>query len=198
MITDDFTKEQIRHTDDVDLIVNILGYSPYVTLLAELRDRGFRENPDNDDPICAMRLGELRVDFMPDDESILGFTNRWYKDALKTADNYQLSDKIEIKLVKPVYFIATKLEAYLGRGNNDPVSSRDIEDLLTLFDGRPALLDEISQSTPKLNNYIADQIILLLKDSNFAYAVQSAALNDQQREQLIFERLVQTTEGQIP
>ncbi|CCG88017.1 hypothetical protein EPIR_2654 [Erwinia piriflorinigrans CFBP 5888] len=32
-----------------------------------------------------MQLGELRVDIMPDDEDILGFSNRWYKEAMENA-----------------------------------------------------------------------------------------------------------------
>lgn len=194
MVTDDFTRERIRHTDDVDLIVNLLGYAPYASLLEKLRERGFSQSADNEDPICAMRLAELRVDFMPDDAGILGFTNIWYKDALKTADDYQLTKELNIKLVKPVYFIGTKLEAYLGRGNNDPMGSRDIEDLLVVYDGRPALLDEIQQATKELRGYIAQQLTQLLDNNNFEYAVQSAALNDKERENLIFERLEQTSQ----
>ncbi|RDL48904.1 hypothetical protein BLJAPNOD_04363 [Ensifer sp. M14] len=30
-----------------------------------------------------MRLGALKVDFIPDDEKILGFSNRWYAKASK-------------------------------------------------------------------------------------------------------------------
>ena len=40
---------------------------------------------DDQSPICAMALGELWVDFMPDDPAILGFSNRWYRQALDTA-----------------------------------------------------------------------------------------------------------------
>ena len=136
-----------------------------------------------------MRLGTLRIDFMPDDEKILGFSNRWYQDALASADDYPLSDAITIKLIKPVYFIATKLEAFLGRGGNDPLASRDIEDLLNLLDGRPELLAEIEQAEPELQQYIADEIGNLLENNDFEYAVQACALGDRDREALIFERL---------
>ena len=63
------------------MIIHVLGLLPYYELQEELRLRNFKENPDVDDPICAMKLGDLRVDFMPDDESILGFSNRWYREA---------------------------------------------------------------------------------------------------------------------
>ncbi len=195
LVTDDFTREQVRHTDDVDLIVHLVGYASYTRLQKQLHALGFRESFENDDPICAMRLGELRVDFMPDNEKILGFSNRWYRDALISAGDYPLTEGISIKLVKPVYFVATKLEAYLGRGDNDPLGSRDIEDLLNLFDGRPELLAEIKQAAPELRQYIAVEIEVLLDNSDFEYAVQSCALGDGDRETLIYERLEQAAKG---
>jgi len=189
LLTDAFTKEQVRHTDDVDLIIHVLGISPYYELQEELSSRNFKENPDVDDPICAMKLGELRVDFMPDDESILGFSNRWYRQAFNTAEDYQLTTEITIKLVTPVFFIVTKLEAYLGRGKSDPLESRDIEDFLNLFSGRKELVGEIKQSSEELQFYISNQIEVLLVNRDFEYAIQSTALNDKDREDLVFSRL---------
>ncbi len=189
LLTDEFTREQVRHTDDVDLIVHLVGYASYSGFQKQLRSLGFSENIENDDPICAMRLGELRVDFMPDDESILGFSNRWYSEAINSAVKYQLNDTLTINLITPVYFVATKLEAYHDRGNDDPMSSRDIEDILNLIDGRPELLNEIKRASPEIRRYIATEMQSLLVNSEFQYAVQSCALGDQEREDLIFERL---------
>ena len=56
-----------------------------------------------------MALGELRVDFMPDDPAILGFSNRWYRQALDTAQDFLPSPGRCIRLVTPAYFVATKL-----------------------------------------------------------------------------------------
>ncbi|MCP4076622.1 MAG: hypothetical protein GY744_10610 [Gammaproteobacteria bacterium] len=189
LVTDEFTREQIRHTDDVDLIVHLAGYASYTQLISKLRSKGFMERPDNDSPICAMWLDDLRVDIMPDDESILGFSNRWYRGAVKTVEYFCLSDQVQIKLIKPVYFVATKLEAYLGRGNNDPLSSHDIEDLLNVFDGRPELLSELKQAPLELKDFISTQISSLLKSNDFEYAVKSCSVGDALREQLIFDRL---------
>jgi len=76
-ITDPITLEDVRATDDIDLIVDLAGEASWYQLLEELRQKGFKESLD-DDVICRMRLDGLKVDFMPDDEKILGFTNRWY------------------------------------------------------------------------------------------------------------------------
>jgi predicted nucleotidyltransferase len=195
LITDDFTKEQVRHTDDVDLIVSVINHRAYIAVQEQLRTKGFKEDMSNDDPICTMRLGGLRVDFMPDDESVLGSGgNVWFKEAWKTAENYQLTDDTKIRLVLPVYFVATKLQAYLGRGNNDPLASHDIEDLLNIFDGREEIISEIMQAEPALRQFIVEEIRLLLKAKDFDYAVQNAAQNDSEREALIFERLEQIVE----
>ena len=70
-VTDDFAREGVRFTDDVDLIIDIVGHGKWVQFQEELRSRGFRESPE-DSVICRMRLGDLKVDFMPDDEKILG------------------------------------------------------------------------------------------------------------------------------
>jgi len=194
-LTDDFTLEQVRATGDVDVIVGVVDTASFARLQAQLRELGFQESLDNDDPICAMRLGSLRVDFMPDDERILGFSNRWYKDALSSADDYQLTDVITIRLIKPVYFVATKLEAYLGRGGNNPLGSRDLEDLLNLFDGRSVLLAEIEQAESVLHQFIVVETKKLLESDDFAYAVQACAMGDSDREALVFERLEQVAQG---
>lgn len=189
LVTDDFTREQVRHTDDVDLIAHLAGYAAYTKLIEKLRSRNFKERADNDAPICAMWFGDLRVDIMPDDEAILGFSNRWYKDAVKSADDYYLSDNIKIRLIKPIYFVATKLEAYLGRGNGNLISSHDIEDILNLFDGRAELLSELASAPFDLRVFISEQLTSLLSNNDFEYAVQSCSMGDSSREHLIFEKL---------
>lgn len=192
LITDEVTREGVRYTEDVDLIVHVLGYGGWHAMLNQLRPRGFFESPQ-DDVNCRLRLrqtgqNDLIVDFMPDDAAVLGFTNRWYCDALASAQLYSLNTGARIRLVTPVHFVATKLEAYQGRGNNDPLASRDVEDLINLVDGRDTLPDEIGQSDLPLVQYIADQFKALLAHPDFAYNVQSAARGSSERENMIFDR----------
>lgn len=191
LLTDDFTREQVRSTEDVDLIVHVMGAIGFVRLQEQLSQRGFRLSPNDegdDLPICAMKLGELRVDFMPDDDT-LGFSNRWYKDAMATATPYELDAETTINLVSPVYFVATKLEAWKGRGRGDALTSRDIEDILHLVDGRPELLGEIQSAKVEVSTYISHEVVKLLDDNNFEYAVSAQSRGDSDRENLLFERL---------
>ena len=38
----------------------------------------------------------------------------------------------EVRIVTPVYVVATKLEAFQGRGSSDVTASHDLEDILTV------------------------------------------------------------------
>jgi predicted nucleotidyltransferase len=197
LLGDAFALEGVRHTDDVDLIVHVVGRGGWHQLQQRLRERGFRDDMDDDSPICAMRCGDLRVDFMPDDAAILGFSNRWYRDALASAIDYAITEDVTIRLVSPEYFIATKLEAYLGRGNSDPLGSRDIEDLLTIIDGRPQIMDELAKSSAPLREYVRATVASLLKEDDFDYAIQSSARGDSKRHDLILERLQSLANGKL-
>ena len=108
-------------TDDVDLIVDLAGFAEWAELVDRLRERGFAEAAE-DDVICRMKLGDLKVDFMPDDAEILGFTNRWYAEGIETAVPAMLDEALEIRHLTPPLFVATKLEAYRGRGGGHPLA----------------------------------------------------------------------------
>jgi hypothetical protein len=75
-------------------------------------------------PTCRWRSGDLPIDVMPTDERILGFSNRWYTPANVSAENIEIVG-LRIRLITPIYFLATKLEAFRGRGNNDYRRSHD-------------------------------------------------------------------------
>lgn len=194
LLTDAFAREQVRSTDDVDLIVHVIGTLGFVRLQEQLHAKGFRVAPpvgDETMPICAMKLDGMRVDFMPDDGAVLGFTNRWYGEALATALPHTLPDGLQIRLVAPAYFLATKLDAWKGRGQNDALSSRDIEDILALTDGRDELIEEVKAAPVLLWSAIAEELARLLTNVNFQMAVQSQAQGNQAREDRLYIRLEQ-------
>lgn len=186
LLTDPIVRQGVRYTLDVDLIVGTQGRGHWAQLQKRLRECGFRESQD-DDVLCRMRLGDLIVDFMPTDARILGFTNAWYSRALETSRQHDLEAGTRIKLLDPVYFVATKLEAWKGRGNDDPLSSHDLEDILTLVDGRDVLCDEIARAESDVRRYIAKEFGTLLDHPSFEYAL-AGNLSDPGRADLVWER----------
>lgn len=188
-ITDPVTLEDVRSTDDIDLIVDLAGLYEWAILLEDLRGRGFVEAAD-DSVICRMRLGRLKVDFMPDDEAILGFSNRWYATGIETAQPYILDKDLEIRVLTPPIFVATKLEAFRGRGDDDLYSSRDAEDLLLIVDGREELLDEISAAPNEVCAFIAEGFRKLLANGDFDDFLEGNLRNQPGRSPIVKARYV--------
>jgi hypothetical protein len=114
---------------------------------------------------------------MPLEEKILGFSNRWYRAAMEAAHEIALEPELRIRVVTAPYFVATKLEAFSGRGRGDYAGSHDLEDLLTVIDGRAAIVQEIA-NVASLRSYIAEQFLALLKTPAFLDALPGHLLPD--------------------
>lgn len=164
LLITDAARPPVRATKDVDVIAEVASLVSYYDLLAELKRLGFHEDPEI---ICRLRVGELKIDVMPLEGAVLGFSNRWYPKAVQQALQYRLPSGREIRLVSPPLFVATKLEAFYGRGNGDYGASHDLEDILTVVDGRPELATEIVKSDDDLRSYIVEEVDALLADQSF-------------------------------
>ena len=161
-----------RVTYDVDLLAEVAALSGYHQLEKEFSRLGFKRDMSADAPICRWRLGELEVDLMPTESSILGFSNRWYPLAVETAQLLTLPSGITIRLISAPAFMATKFVAFADRGNSDFLASHDLEDIINLIDGRPELIDEVAQSPTELRAYLAAQCRTLLDTPAFHDGLQ--------------------------
>ncbi len=180
----------IRATLDVDAIVEIGSYAEFTVLENRLRELGFRESQNI---ICRWANENLILDLMPTDPSILGFSNRWYRPALANAETIW-GEPYKIRVITAPYFLATKLEAFYGRGNNDFRTSHDMEDIVTVIDGRAEIIQEVSAAEQELRRYLNDQFRSLLASRNFLEALPGYLLQDaasQQRARLVLERIKQ-------
>lgn len=170
MITDP-AMPAIRATEDVDLVTQVAALQDFYAVERQLLSRGFVHDMSADAPICRWRVGEVAVDVMPTDEAILGFSNRWYSSAVETAQRVALPGGVEIRLIYPPLFVATKLEAFAGRGNNDFLFSHDLGDLIAVVDGRESLVAECQSSDVQLRIYLRDRFAALLKNAAFRQAL---------------------------
>lgn len=164
-----------RATDDVDVICDVTTRSDYHRLGNRLRERGLREAAD-EPVICRWRHREsgLAIDVMPVSEAILGFTNAWYETAITTAVEYGLTTGKVIRAANPAAIVATKLAAWLGRGEGDALRSLDVHDVVALLDGRPQLGGELTSADPELRSFVATELRALSEEPFFVYVLQSA------------------------
>lgn len=170
LITDEAV-EEVRPTIDVDFIVEVASKLKFAQLEKSLRELGFTQSMEDAGNICRWKVDNVLVDVMPTDEAILGFGNPWYSDAIKTAQSIKLSDDLTICLITAPYFIATKMEAFLARGKDDYMTSHDMEDIITIIDGRPELLDEIKASNEDLQIYLAEKFSIELQEGELVDAL---------------------------
>ena len=152
----------LRTTIDVDLIVDSREHGQHADFEARLRDRGFQiKSP----PICRYGIDDILVDVMTTSD-IQGFSDRWYPEAFSTAEDTPLANGTVIRTITAPLFIATKLNAWKDRGKQDYLAP-DIEDVLAVIDGRGVLLDEIRQSSPAVQKFLAATFKELMADDNF-------------------------------
>ncbi|MCP3690017.1 MAG: hypothetical protein GY784_16560 [Gammaproteobacteria bacterium] len=165
LLVDEAGHHGIRKTDDVDVIIDAATLVEYQKFSKKLRALGFRE--DIDGPICRWLFNtktcQVKLDVMPIDEKILGFSNRWYNEAIKQALEVSLPSGIVIRVVNPAYFLATKFEAFAGRGKGD-YFSHDLEDVVFVMENRDRFIVELMDCPAELKAYFARQAASLLCD----------------------------------
>jgi hypothetical protein len=187
-------------TRDVDVIIEVGTLAQYYVLGEELREQAFVEN-ETAPHICAWRHRRtgLELDVMPTEEAILGFSNRWYSQALQAAVEVTLPSGTVVSAVDPPYLLATKLDAFSGRGrdaNGEPdfLGSRDFGDIVALVNGRPELVEEVRVADAALRAYIGERLAELESDFRFEGGVAGALMPDaasQARRELVIERMRQ-------
>lgn len=177
-----------RPTEDVDAVVEVVSRVEYYALEARLREAGLEQR--HDAPVaCRWFLGKLVLDVMPTNEQILGFSNRWYADAYRHPMDFRLPSGTNIKIVSPIHFLATKLEAFDGRGNGDYQASHDIEDIIAVIDGRREILVEIIDTESEVGTYLRRRFNDLLDDQPFVDALNGHLAGEQQRLPIVLARL---------
>jgi len=168
---DDPAAQKIRPTKDVDFIIEIYSNSEYSQLEEELRKQGFGHDISPGAPICRKIYKNIIVDVMPTNESILGFVNRWHSDSIRKAEITTLPSGQEINILPLTYFIASKIDAFKQRGNQDYLFSHDIEDVISVLDGRIELAI-LNNADNDVKKYLKEQFSIMIRDNRFIESIQ--------------------------
>lgn len=133
LYVDDPISTDIRVTKDVDCVVKLESYGSLYEFEKHLRRLGFANDTSNNAPICRWVYNDECVDIMPDDPSILGFSNKWYSRAIEHRKSVTLDEGLSIFIFPVTYYLATKIEAVSSRGGNDWRVSHDFEDIIYIL-----------------------------------------------------------------
>ncbi|QNL51927.1 hypothetical protein H8S90_10290 [Olivibacter sp. SDN3] len=155
--------EEVRPTDDIDILVELISYQGYADIEEKLRQKGF-VNDWESGVICRYKVQGIVVDVMPTSDQILGFSNKWYIPGFSNAIAYTLDEEYIIKIFAPSYFLATKLEAFKNRGHRDGRTSTDFEDIVYFLNNRSSIWEELRNAETELKGYIANSFRDLLNN----------------------------------
>lgn len=155
LLVDDAGLMDVRPTEDVDAIVEVATLGAYHRLAEQLMQRGFTQTMAGNTPPFRWFWHRMQLDLVPLDEKVLGFANPWYRvgfdEALtatlggERADG--LGDGLVVRHLSAPHFLATKLEAFKDRGGNDVYLSHDLEDIMTVLEGRAAVAREVAAAS---------------------------------------------------
>lgn len=163
----------VRPTVDVDCVVDLSTTVEYYAFIARLRARGFTECTDDGAPLCRLVYAGVRVDIVATAATGIGPTNRWYTKAVAAPAVHRLSEGLDIRAITPIFFVATKLEAFRGRGRGDYLASHDMEDTLTVLAGLPALREQIAHEPTLVACEVRAELVALRDKESFIDAVPS-------------------------
>lgn len=186
LLVEEAAQPEARMTEDVDFVIEAAVTQDYYRFAEKIREKGFREDMqgaiDGVGPLCRWTLdsggGKLVVDVMPTEADVLGFANPWYPAAFEAADRVALPNQTDIRVVAPLYFLATKFNAWQQRGHND-VAHKDIEDIVFVLEYGPRLAVEfMDELNTELKDYLKESSNYLLNLAAFANLLPGMVTED--------------------
>lgn len=146
----------VRSTLDVDVVVEAATRTDYYLIEERLRGAGWTQPLLEGSPICRWQTPDgIIVDVLSTDQTVLGFSNRWYAPGLQHPLVVPVGDDDEIRVFEAPLFLATKIEAFLSRGKGDWYASHDLEDVFAVLEGRSTFGDEAAAATLPTREFLA-------------------------------------------
>ena len=189
LLVDDAELMDVRPTEDVDAIVEVASLVAYHRVADELMDRGFKQTMADNTPPFRWYWNRMQLDLVPLDEKVLGFANRWYRVGFDAALAVELAGGLKLRHLSAPHFLATKFEAFKDRGNNDVYLSHDLEDIMTVMEGRSSVAQEMATAHAAVRKHVGQSVAALLDMPTFHNALPGL-LSDPEREQIIKTRLM--------
>ena len=97
LYADNPAASEIRPTLDVDCVIEIRSRLQFAKMEENLRAKGFKNDTSKGALICRWIYKDIKVDVMPTDSSVLGFSNRWYEVGIEI--KYQKRSLMELKFL---------------------------------------------------------------------------------------------------
>lgn len=174
LYADNPAASEIRPTLDVDCVIEISSRLQFAKLEENLRAKGFKNDTSEGAPICRWIYKDIKVDVMPTDSEVLGFSNRWYEEGIETKIQKTLPDGTDVFVFSPEYYLAAKFEAHNSRGGNDLRQSHDFEDIIYILDNCSGIVENINASNRGVKMYLKMECRKLMENPNITEGIETA------------------------
>lgn len=172
--------EDVRPTKDVDFVIQIASSGKLEDLRILLHHKGFRQS-NEDNVICRFRFHDIKVDVMSTQPVGWAPANPWFESGFHKKVKKNLGD-VEVNLLPLPYFLATKFSAFADRGESDPRTSHDFEDIVYILDNTSVVKDEIITSPQDVQNFLKEWFNKILTNSPLQETIIGNLLFDYQME----------------
>jgi predicted nucleotidyltransferase len=190
LLLDDAGLMDVRPTEDVDAMVEVTSWVGYHRLAEQLMQRGFKQTMADNTPPFRWYWNRMQLDLVPVDEKVLGFSNPWYRAGYEQALTVELGAGLTLRHLSAPHFLATKFEAFRDRGRNDVYLSHDLEDIMTVMEGRAAIAQEMTVAEDNVRRHVSASVAALLEMPDFHNALPGL-LSVPGREPTVKARLIQ-------
>ncbi len=190
-LIDDPVVSPVRATIDIDVVLDIITDPGQMALEEKLSSAGFRHDMSEHAPLCRWIFDNIKVDILSIKDKFSGMNMKWLKETVDEPLEINMNGTV-FKVASPSCFIAMKLEAFKDRGRGDYWGSRDIEDVITVVDGRPDIVEEVKKADSKVIEFIGATVLELLQSNEFVASISGHLMPDpasQGRKNIVLERL---------
>lgn len=196
LYADTVTFESFAPTKDLDVVTAITSEEDFLRIRRLMRQSDFV--PDSEagmtPPEDTLRFRwwyekRFKVDILSTRFDVDGNHARWFRAAWKGAFCQTLPGGTRLWLANPAAFVASKLDAYAGRGNGNLLGSKDFAEVLYLMAARSSLVAEIEKADVELRLYVTSTLKSLASNSAFQQSIAAQFHDDNKKAEAVREKL---------
>lgn len=191
MYANDPAADDVRPTKDVDISLSVASASELEEIRLKLIERGFTQTPE-DDVICRFRFQGVKVDVMNTKEIGWAPANPWFRAGFTKKITVEIKES-NVQILPLPYFLATKFAAYNSRGNNNPVTSHDFEDIVFILDNCLDIQQQLSILPAYVEPYLMEEFGKILTDDAKKEAIEGNVAYDNRNSRV--ERILKSIEA---
>ena len=169
LYVNDPAAEDVRPTKDLDISLDIATLGELEAVREQLAKKGFSQTAE-DNVICRFRYEDIKVDVMSTKAIGWAPANPWFEPGFVHRETVMVEDQ-QVQILPLSYFLASKFNAFCGRGARDPRTSHDFEDIIYIMDNRIDFIEQLRYTPSDVKSYLLQQMQNILHNRAMQEAI---------------------------